>query len=505
MSVKVNVMAPHPKTLAGAIMLLILGAIGHLNLQVFAGDATTAKTVTESKALPGDKGLDELERDARTLVLKGDLDAMLERGYIRVLVPYSKTYFFYDGARPRGLAYDFMEAFADELRKTHGVKPGKFVMIYLPVRRDQLIPGIVEGLGDIAIAGLTATPEREKVVDFLTHDNRPVSEVIVTGPGAPDLNSVEDLAGQRVFVRKSSSHYASLQELNARLQKMGKKQVKIVEADENLEVEDILELVRNRVEHITVSDDFLARLWADIMGDLTVREDLVIRKDMFLGPIVRKNSPQLLTALTKFQKSHGMGTAFGNEVVNRYLKDNKWARNPTASADRERFNKTLPLFQKYAKQYRFDELLLVAQGYQESQLDQMTRSRGGAVGVMQIKPSTASGDPINIRDVKESVENNIHAGVKYLRYLADDYFDDPGLTPFNQHLFAIAAYNAGPARIQSLRRKAKEQGLDPDVWFNNVEIVSAQTIGRQNTEYVRNILKYWVAYRLVADIEKPDS
>jgi len=122
---------------------------------------------------------------------------------------------------------------------------------------------------------------------------------------------------------------------------------------------------------------------------------------------------------------------------------------------------------------------------------------------MQIKPSTAKGDPVNIMDVKTSMENNIHAGVKYLRHLADDYFGDPDITPLNQHLLAIAAYNAGPTRVQALRRKAEAQGLDPNAWFNNVELVSAREIGRQNVDYVRNIMKYWMAFRLADELDKP--
>jgi membrane-bound lytic murein transglycosylase MltF len=192
-------------------------------------------------------------------------------------------------------------------------------------------------------------------------------------------------------------------------------------------------------------------------------------------------------------------------VVNKYLQDNPWVKNPNASAHRKRFEQTIPIFKKYASQYNFDELLLVAQGYQESQLDQSTRSGSGAVGVMQVKPSTAEGDPINIPDVAKKMDNNIHAGVKYLRHLVDDYFNDPEITPFNRHVFAIAAYNAGPTRIQSLRKKAEAQGLDPNIWFNNVELVSARVVGRENTDYVRNILKYWVAYRLAADFQSPET
>jgi len=449
--------------------------------------------------------LDELEEGARNRRLTGDLDAILERGYIRVLVPPSKTFFFYDGAQPHGLAYDHMEAFAEGLRKSRGKTPIRLSVIYLPTPRDRLIPGVEEGLGDIAIAGLTETAKRDERVDFVTNEDNPISEVVVTGPGAPELSTLEDLAGRRVLVRKSSSYYQSLQNLNERLRAAGKPPVKIDTADEHLETEDILELVASGAAGITVADDYLATLWADVMNGLTVHEDLVLREGGLVGPAVRKNSPRLVAAIQAFQKTHGLGTTFGNVVAKRYLQENPWVRNPHASEDRARFEQVLPLFHKYAEQYGFDEMLLVAQGYQESRLDQSTRGPTGAVGVMQIKPATAGADPINIAGVDKSPEANIQAGVKYLRHMADDYFSDPAITPFDRHIFAIAAYNAGPTRIQSLRRKAEAQGLDPNVWFNNVELVSAKAIGRHNVEYVRNILKYWIAFRLYADIQQPEE
>jgi membrane-bound lytic murein transglycosylase MltF len=449
-------------------------------------------------------GLQALERRFRTERLTGDLDAIRKRGFIRVLVPYSKTFFFYEGARPRGLAYDFMESFAKDLRKRPGGgKPFKLTVIYLPTARDRLIPGIVEGIGDIAIAGLTATPARKALVDFVTHSSLPVSEVIVTGPDAPQLRTIEDLSGQRILIRSSSSYYETLQGINERLRSSGKRPAKLVEADENLEVEDILELVANGVEQITVADDYLAQFWSETMGGLTVRTDIALSEGGLVGPVVRKNSPQLVAALAAFQKTHGLGTLFGNVVFKRYFKDNPWVQNPNASVDRKRFEQTLPLFRKYGKEYDFDALLLVAQAYQESRLNQSARNRSGAVGVMQIKPATATGDPINIVDVKSKLENNIHAGVKYLRHLADDYFGDPAITPLNQHLLAIAAYNAGPTRVQELRRTAEAQGLDPNIWFNNVELISAREVGRQNVDYVRNIMKYWMAFRLAAELDKP--
>jgi len=447
--------------------------------------------------------LDELEEGARNRRLTGDLDAILERGYIRVLVPPSKTLFFYDGAQPRGLAYDHMEAFAEGLRKSQGRTPIRFSVIYLPTPRDRLIPDLEEGLGDVAIGGLTATGERDRRVDFLTNENTPVSEVVVTGPGAPELSTLEDLAGRKVLVRKSSSYYQSLQRLNERLGARGKSPVKIEEADEHLETEDILELVASGAVRITVVDDYLATLWADVLDGLTVHQELVLREGGLVGPAIRRNSPGLAAAIRAFQKTHGLGTSFGNVVAKRYLEENPWVRNPNATDDRARFEQVMPIFSRYGEQYGFDAMLLVAQGYQESKLDQSTRGATGAVGIMQIKPSTAAADPINITGVEKNPEANIHAGVKYLRHMADDYFNDPAITPFDRHIFAIAAYNAGPTRIQSLRRKAEAQGLDPDVWFNNVELVSAKAMGRHNVEYVRNILKYWIAFRFYSDVKSP--
>ena len=164
----------------------------------------------------------------------------------------------------------------------------------------------------------------------------------------------------------------------------------------------------------------------------------------------------------------------------------------------KRFDELSKYFKKYATQYKFEWLLLVAQGYQESGLDQTTRSPVGAIGVMQVMPTTAKDRNVNIPDI-HLVEPNIHAGAKYMRFLVDQYFDEPGIDKVNRHLFAFAAYNGGPNRIARLRREAAAQGLDPDKWFNNVELLAAQQIGRETVQYVSNIYKYYVAYKLVLD------
>jgi membrane-bound lytic murein transglycosylase MltF len=159
---------------------------------------------------------------------------------------------------------------------------------------------------------------------------------------------------------------------------------------------------------------------------------------------------------------------------------------------------TVKLFQKYAAEYDFDYLMLAAQGYQESMLNQKMRSPRGAVGIMQVLPKYAAARPINISDVA-STEGNTHAGAKMLRNIADTYFNYPKLDPVNRALFVFAAYNAGPNRIQKLRKEAAETGLDPDVWFGNVELMAAKDIGQETVLYVGNIYKYYVAYKLALE------
>ena len=188
----------------------------------------------------------------------------------------------------------------------------------------------------------------------------------------------------------------------------------------------------------------------------------------------------------------------GNILLKRYLKDNKWVRNPPQAEERKRFEALLELFIEYADQYGFDWLMLAALGYQESRIDQSVRSPAGAIGVMQMLKSTAKDPNVGIPDI-EKVESNIHAGTKYLRFLRDRYFNDPAIDPVNQTLFAFASYNAGPARVAKLREEATESGLDPNVWFGNVEVISAKRIGRETTQYVSNIYKYYVAYRSIVD------
>jgi membrane-bound lytic murein transglycosylase MltF len=497
--------------LTGALGLLLIAGFGTLAANAPPTNSVSPKaasskasatkgpaSASQASKTPTQGALTDVlgEKPAYDVPWSGDLAGMRQRGYVRVLVPYNRTFFFYDGLQPRGFAYELMTEFGKQLAKQEK-DAVKTHIVFLPVQRDQFVSRIVAGRGDIAMAGLTLTADRAQQVAFVPYEKR-VQEIVVTDSTTATPSSVEELSGKRVFVRRSSSYYQSLKSLNERLRALGRKPVQILEANENLETEDILELVNAGVVQYTICDRYIARTWAGVLPNVRIHENLVTRADAEVGPIVRKQSPELQAALAAFIATHGPGTTFGNVIFKRYTSENTWIRNPNASDERQRFDQALPFFEKYAKEYGFDHLLIAAQAYQESRIDQSLKSGAGAVGVMQIKPGTAADASVGIPDVR-TLDNNVHAGVKYLRYISDRYFSDAHFDDLNRHVFAFAAYNAGPARVQKLRTEAGREGLDPNQWFNNVEIVAARDVGREPVEYVRNILKYWVAYQLAQE------
>jgi membrane-bound lytic murein transglycosylase MltF len=425
----------------------------------------------------------------------GDLDAMIKRRVVRVLVPHSKTHYYVDRGQPRGIAYEAVNAWAEGLNKGRGHL--KVIVAFLPTTRDKLLSDLAAGLGDLAVAGLTVTPEREKVVDFsIPTTNRPVSEIVVTGPESPQLTSIADLSGKEVFVRKSSSYWQHLSQLNERFAKEGKPPVSLRAAPEDLEDEDLLEMLNAGLAKIVVVDDYIATLWAKIYKAIKPRPDLEVHGGGQLAWAFRPNSPQLKQSIDAFVKTHGQGTTFGNTIIKRYTASSTFVRNATAAAEVEKFNKLVDLFRKYGDKYGVDYVLMMAQGYQESRLDQRVKSRVGAIGVMQVMPAT--GKELKVGDVTQT-EPNIHAGVKYLRFMVDQYFAKEPMTQINKGLFAFASYNAGPRRVRELREEAAKRGFDPNVWFNNVEVIAAEKIGAETVTYVSNIYKYYVAYRLLIE------
>ncbi|MFC1823581.1 transglycosylase SLT domain-containing protein [Thermodesulfobacteriota bacterium] len=428
----------------------------------------------------------------------GDFDVLAERNLIRALVPYSKTFYFLDGPEQRGLTYEAFKQFEKYVNKQLKRKTLKVHLVVVPTKRDRLLPALAEGKGDIAAGNLTITPQRQKQVDFSDPAYTGVDEIIVTGPKSPPVKTLDDLSGKTIHVRKSSSYYESLLHLNERFKKEKKKPVKVVLASEYLEDEDLLEMMNAGLIPMIVIDSHKGRFWKQIFKKLTLHPDIKLRTGGRIAWAIRKDSPKLKKVINGFMQTHKKGTLMGNILIKRYLENTKWVRNSLTGQDRKRFEEAIELFRKYSKQYDFDSLMIAALAYQESRIDQSKRSHVGAIGVMQLMPSTAKDPNVNVADIHE-LEKNIIAGVKYLRFLRDRYFEKEPMDKMNKGLFSFASYNAGPAKVKRLRIEAKKAGLDPNVWFRNVEIIAAKRIGRETVQYVSNIYKYYIAYRLMVD------
>jgi len=432
----------------------------------------------------------------------GDLDGMIKRGFIRVLTVYSKTLYSVDKGIQRGAVYDTGSLFVADLNKklakenklTH--KHLKVRALFIPVGRGQLLPALAAGKGDIAMAGLGVTEEREKLVDFSSPLISNVKVVVVSGPASPAISSVDDLAGKQVFVRKSSVHYELLTALNRRFAAEKKPAVILKEAPEELEDEDLMEMVNAGLVPFTASADLLVNFWKQVFPNIKGHAGVALLTGGNMAWAIREGSPQLKAVTDEFVARHAKGTSLGNQVLARYFKNAKYVKDAASEAERKKFLALIQYFQKYGDKYDVDWLLMAAQGYQESRLNQAIKSPVGAIGVMQVMPET--GKELGVGDITQA-EPNINAGIKYMRLMIDQYYEKEPMTKQDKVLFAFASYNAGAGRISRMRQEAATRGLDPNVWFHNVEYVVAEKLGPETVTYVSNIYKYYIAYKLIME------
>jgi len=353
--------------------------------------------------------------------------------------------------------------------------------------------------GDILAAPVYITEARKKIVDFI-----PVAssqyDVVVSGPDAPPLARLEDLSGKEVYLGRESLAWEKLVELNKKLSAAKKPGITLIPADANLERDDLIEMANVGLVQYTVTAAQIADLWKNVFTGLKIYKDFPVVEKTDIGWAVRKDSPKLRVLIEEFASTRHEGAAYFAQLANSYLKSARFIKNNENSESVKRFNQMKGLFQKYGHEYRFPWMLIAAEAYQESGLNQDAKSGVGAVGVMQVMPSTAASPPVNIPDVSK-VDPNIHAGVKLLKFIRDDYFKDAPMDPLNKTLITLAAYNAGPARLKQCRQMAADMGLNPNVWFHNVEYAVAKKVGAETVNYVSNIYKYYIGWKIMSERE----
>jgi len=420
----------------------------------------------------------------------GDLPTLEKKGVIRVLVAADLGFYYVEAGKPKGILAELLYHFEKELRQ----RSSYFNLQVIPVHRDELVPSLEKGFGDLIVANLTITPSRAKLIDFSEPVLSDVQELLVTHKDQPIIENIEELSGKEVWVRASSSYFESLVQLNEQLDKKSKPPVIVHFVEETLQDYELVEMVNQGHIPATVLDSHKTELWLKVMENIQIQEAIPLRKDGQIAWAMRKDSPKLEAYVNQYLRNYRSGTLLGNVIYGKYLDNTRWLQRILNPKHINKLETLAPTFEQYSDQYSFDSLMISAQGFQESGLDQSKVSHKGAVGVMQVLPSTAKDPNVNIPNIYE-VDNNIHAGVKYMRFIKDRYFSDEDILPEDQVYFSLAAYNAGPANIRKMRRLAEKNGYDPNKWFRNVEIMARRNIGREPVHYVSNINRYFIIYK----------
>lgn len=446
-------------------------------------------------AAPRDADARELEYQNKPW--KGDFDGMQTRQMVRVLVPYSRTLFYHDRGNERGVTATMVREFEKHLNRKYGGK-GKIpiTVAIIPTTREKLLDDLRKGLGDIAAGNITIMQDRARDVDFSYPVGKPFDEVLLSSPNAPAVKTRDDLAGKTVHVRPVTSYFKHLEEWNRDFKKRGLKPMALARLPGDIADEDVLEMVNAGLIDFAISDSWVAEVWRNPLPKMHIHKDITLATGMQVGWAVRKKSPLLLGEVNDFIKNKVNKQGLAIIAVRQAKLRATPLKNNRGGSEAKRFGETIEIFKKYGNKYGFDHLMLSAQGYQESRLDQSARSPVGAVGIMQVMPAT--GRDMNVGDIHKA-EPNIHAGTKYMDFILANFFKDADLDSKNRTLFAFASYNAGPSRIKKLRAEAAAKGYDPDIWFDNVERIVALRVGQEPVTYVRNIYKYYVAYKLAQE------
>jgi len=458
---------------------------------------------TSAKSTAQDQNAELQDLQIHNAPHKGDIEEMDKRRMVRALVAFNKTSFFFDNGRPRGMTYDALMELQKFLnRKLHPndtTGKEKIHVVVVPTAPGRAAADLLNGKGDILAAPVYITEARKKIAYFI-----PVAssqyDVVVSGPDAPPLARLEDLSGKEVYLARESLAWEKLVELNKKLSAAKKPGITLIPADGNLERDDLIEMANAGLVQYTVTAAQIADLWKNVFTGLKIYKDIPVVEKTDIGWAVRKDSPKLRALIEEFASTRHEGTAYFAQLANTYLKSARFIKNNENSESVKRFNQMKGLFQKYGHEYQFPWMLIAAEAYQESGLNQDAKSGVGAVGVMQVMPSTAASSPVNIPDVSK-VDPNIHAGVKLLKFIRDDYFKDAPMDPLNKTLITLAAYNAGPARLKQCRQMAADMGLNPNVWFHNVEYAVAKKVGSETVNYVSNIYKYYIGWKIISERE----
>lgn len=442
-----------------------------------------------------------------------DLEKILEKRVLRVLVVYDGVnYYFVDGHQS-GLSVAMMAKFKSYIDEKY-LQDSKIKLDiqYIPVPEDQVYSMLQKGVGDVVANFLIPRKKHIDNISFTDPLMDHISEVLVTNKNFPKIKNLKQLSGMTIYVKKSSKAIEILKSINLFFDNMHMKRVNIVKVDPVILDNELVEGVQNGIYPATILNSAKSKIWQWIFPNIVFHSEYPLSQDDTINWAVHSNNKELLETLNQFIALYNNKTPQGQKLQAIYLspqastvaKYDKSHNVDTMGLKFADFEKYKNLFQKYGERYDLDWRLLLCQAYQESSLKQNVRSERGAVGILQVSPTLAK-QFHNGEYSFDSLEGNVQVGTMYLRYIIDSYFKDFYLDSYNQMAFALAAYNAGPGRIAFYRKEAAKRGLDGNVWFGNVEKIVAEKGLKETIIYVSNILKRYQAYINNTEAKKKKS
>jgi membrane-bound lytic murein transglycosylase MltF len=412
-----------------------------------------------------------------------------------VLVPYSRTNYFVDDGVADGFEYRLLKKYEAYLNKNRprdaqGRRAPPMQLVFVPTLFETLFDDLEGGLGSIAAAFLTQTEARAHRVAFTRPYVSGVSEILVTGPGVEAAAGIHGLSGRTVTVARATTYAEALEQANRQLQAEGRAPITIKLVGDGIADEDLLALVDQGLIEATICDQPVAAVWQRVLPRLKLHPKVALGTKGRIGFAVRPGNPQLRASLDAFLQTMPPKEIekLGRDVANR-LRTEEQAQRETM----RRYGYLLDMVKTEASAAGIDWRLVAAQIRKESGFDPNAVSPVGAVGLMQLMPETA--EELGVTDRRDPLQS-IRGGIRYLIKLRDGYFPEEALTPVERWRFVFAGYNAGPNRINRIRRNAPPAGIDPDRYFNSVELLVIRQRLAETYFYVRQIEGYYLGYAI---------
>jgi membrane-bound lytic murein transglycosylase F len=384
----------------------------------------------------------------------GDLTQLKKRRIIRILTRDNPRNYFIHRGHLMGFEYELAKKFAKQ--------QGLYVVMVVPPKWEDLIPWLKHGYGDVIAAGMSITPDRKRIkgISFASSYGS-FYEAIITRRDDRSFKNIFSLKGRTVVVRQSSSYWEMLKQLQ-------KKQLgfKLIAAPENMETEQILTNVANGKYDLTMVDENIFNL--DQQAKRKLKLAIRVGSPISYGWMVRENNPQLKNAISRFFRKEYRGL-FYNLLYRKYYTNKKTTRKfqqqfKVGLNQQYAISKFDHLIKKHSASHKLPWCIIASQIYHESRFDAKVKAWDGGIGLMQLMPETARelgcSNPYN-------PDENIKAGVAYLAQLRD--YVEHSVSPGNRVCFALAGYNGGYGHLRDARKLATKQGLNPNVWRNNVE------------------------------------